>query len=468
MYAPPFLEELAVMEEHQELRDHADKEGLAEVEEHSGRISVQTEDEPIGWFELEEDWNDVEIKLQQCRVAKFLMVKFLCTRQDSAERLGVQNLSFSGYLCPGTERLVDLDDLSGPGESLDHNGVTGLCLLTKTLFFIQQLTRDMDAPHFRQKYLLDFSGLSLSLFWSFYNKLREIEEEEVLKSRVLLLQLMQNCFPMLPNPVEPQDTEDSKGPEEGASAAAGPSTVRSEDPQSLSAKAVLDLYTHLCHIVDGPEGETVMEAILHKEAVKAILNGAAVFFPDKLNRRDKLFHMMKNITEDDQPESVKVTFESLCNYFSNQDPSGLLLLPPKGAPSDFNISPILLVMETLLLLVASRECEAMMADGRTGASRTVLLSLFWALQGSLLSWCHLQLKGGTSTPAASQLEDQESAHQPQKPVVLRTWNMESPHNYENSRHETTVFACPGATSFEVEFDERCETEKRSLMHSNTS
>jgi len=38
--------------------------------------------------------------------------------------------------------------------------------------------------------------------------------------------------------------------------------------------------------------------------------------------------------------------------------------------------------------------------------------------------------------------------------------MESPHNYENSRHETTIFVCPGATSFDVEFDERCETEKR--------
>lgn len=56
--------------------------------------------------------------------------------------------------------------------------------------------------------------------------------------------------------------------------------------------------------------------------------------------------------------------------------------------------------------------------------------------------------------------DQESWQQPQQPVVLRTWNMESPHNYENSRHETSIFACPGATSFEVEFDERCETEKR--------
>ncbi len=54
----------------------------------------------------------------------------------------------------------------------------------------------------------------------------------------------------------------------------------------------------------------------------------------------------------------------------------------------------------------------------------------------------------------------EGCQQTQQPVVLRTWQMESPHNYENSRHETTVFVCPGATSFEVEFDERCETEKR--------
>lgn len=31
---------------------------------------MQSEDEPIGWFELENDWNDTEIKLQHCRVAK--------------------------------------------------------------------------------------------------------------------------------------------------------------------------------------------------------------------------------------------------------------------------------------------------------------------------------------------------------------------------------------------------------------
>ncbi|XP_056141323.1 zinc finger ZZ-type and EF-hand domain-containing protein 1 isoform X2 [Lampris incognitus] len=509
------------------------------------RSLAPSEDEPIGWFELEEDWNDVEIKLQQCRVVKFLMVKFLGTRQESAERLGVQSLSFSGYLCPGADRLGDLDGLNPQAEGSEGDVVTGLTLLNKTLFFIQH-TRDMDVSHFKQKYLLDFSGLSLTLFWNFYNKLRAIEGEEVMKSRVLLLQLLQNCFPTLPNPLESRSAEESQGAEVGA-AADHPSTSCGLGPQPDPAGAVWELYAHLCQIVDGPEGEALVEKALQKEAVKAILNGAAVFFPDKHSRRDKLFYMMKNITEEDQPESVKVTFESLCNYFSDQDPSGLLLLPPKGAPPDFDISPILSVMETLLL-VATRECEVMMVDASGGASRAVLLCLFWALQGSLLSWSYLQLKGGASTNAAelardillkyvdqflsstkavlgSLLEryggaeiadklsssilatvtrqmiifllelcpldiphsvllksvsslvellknlssdtgdifskvDQESCQQPQQPVILRTWNMESPHNYQNSRHETTIFACPGATSFEVEFDERCETEKR--------
>lgn len=44
-----------------------------------------------------------------------------------------------------------------------------------------------------------------------------------------------------------------------------------------------------------------------------------------------------------------------------------------------------------------------MADESGGGSRTVLLSLFWALQGSMLSWCYLQLKGIASTPVAMDL-----------------------------------------------------------------
>ncbi|KAL2094997.1 hypothetical protein ACEWY4_009716 [Coilia grayii] len=495
------------------------------------------EDEPIGCFELEEDWNDVEIKLRQCRVSKFLMVKFLCARQESAERLGVQQVSFSGYLCPGADRTEPLEDLNPDPEGPDQGLITGHTLLRKTLFFIQQLTRDLDVSLYKQKFLLDFSGLNLQLFWAFYNKLRNIEGEEVVKTRVLLLQLLQNCFPVLPGPSVCQGSEEAP-----TAAAAAPLSPADKE----HSEAVWELYTHLCQVVDDAEGETPVEKGLKWEAVKAILNGAVIFFPHKQSRRDKLFDLMTSITEEDQLESVKLTFESLCNYFSDKDPSGLLLLPPKDAASDFNISPVLSVMDTLIR-VAMRECEAVMVEQSRGPSRKVLLSLYWALQGNLLSWCYLQLKGGTPTAcelakailteyvhqfltgvramltsllqhhssaelmeklsgsimaiATRQLiifllelcsldiphcgllhsfcsvvellsslscdtgdifssADMENCQQPLQPVVLKTWDMESPHNYENSQHETTVFVCPGATSFEVEFDDRCETEKR--------
>ncbi|XP_051521186.1 zinc finger ZZ-type and EF-hand domain-containing protein 1-like isoform X1 [Myxocyprinus asiaticus] len=514
--------------------DSWDYKDYKEFVQDSTRIPETSEEEPIGWFEVEEDWNDVEIKLQQCRVSKFLMVKFLCARQDTAERLGVQQVSFSGYLCPDSERLEDVEDLSPQAEGSVSALVTGLTLMKKTLYFIQQLTRDMDVSLSKQKSLLDFSDLNLLLFWDFYHKLRSVEGEEAVKTQVLLLQLLQNCFPMLASLTETQPSDITTSLSASASAEVDP------------AEAVSELYSHLCQVVDGPEGETAVEKALRKEAVKAILNGAAIFFPDKQSRRDKLFHMMKNITEENQPESVKLTFESLCNYFSDQDPKGLLLLPPTGAPSDFNISPVLTVMDTLLI-VATSECEVLMLDLSGGSIWRVLLSLFWALQGSLLSWCFLQLKGGTATsaklareillkyveqflvgtrdilsslmnrfsgadimdklsksilamatrqltifllelcaldiphcvllrrfyPLADLLKklssdtedifskvDMEGCQQTQQPVVLRSWQMESPHNYENSRHETTVFVCPGAMSFEVEFDERCETEKR--------
>lgn len=53
-----------------------------------------------------------------------------------------------------------------------------------------------------------------------------------------------------------------------------------------------------------------------------------------------------------------VAFSCLFIFYSNQDPSGLLLLPPKGAPADFDISPILAVMETLLH-VATKEVRSL-------------------------------------------------------------------------------------------------------------
>lgn len=71
------------------------------------------------------------------------------------------------------------------------------------------------------------------------------EGEEILKSRVLLLQLMQNCFPMLPNPLEVRGQGGSTKPNEGV--AGGTSGSGCAEPESVSLRAVTELYTHLCH-----------------------------------------------------------------------------------------------------------------------------------------------------------------------------------------------------------------------------
>lgn len=48
----------------------------------------------------------------------------------------------------------------------------------------------------------------------------------------------------------------------------------------------------------------------------------------------------------------------------------------------------------------------------------------------------------------------------QKESVVGVWTRESSHNYENNARVTEEFVCPLATKFVVEFDPRCNTERR--------
>ncbi|XP_067864037.1 zinc finger ZZ-type and EF-hand domain-containing protein 1 isoform X2 [Heptranchias perlo] len=501
-------------------------------ERHSGQNADLDGDDPVGWFELEDEWNETEVKLQICRISKYLMVKFLCPRQEDENnvRIGIKHLTIRGYLRPSNQECVSLSDTASSGL------VTGQTLLLKTLYFIQQLAQDaaeLRERRLKQKPFLDFSDLNLQLFWNFYKKFRQNRELDCLLAQTLLLQLLQNCLVLLSGSHQPAKAQSTEQP--GA-----------ESKQPIDAESARDLYVYLCKVVDDAEYDTVSGTMLRKEAVNTILSGAAIFFPDVQTRRNQLFKMMETITEPSQPQSATITFQSLCHYFSNRDPSGLLQLPQKGVPAEFDINPVMMVMDTLLL-VATRECELMVANSSIGKNEAVLVNLLWALQGHLLSWCYLQLKGNdvlslrhareillnyvkrhissasnvldflllkcsgnkimaslndsflamatrqlvifllelssldiphcallqAFAPLAKTLKilccetgddfiklDGENLEKSEEPVFLRMWSMESTHNYENNSHETTVFVCPGATFFEVEFDEKCETEKR--------
>ncbi|XP_006899819.1 PREDICTED: zinc finger ZZ-type and EF-hand domain-containing protein 1 [Elephantulus edwardii] len=487
------------------------------------------EDDPIGWFELEEEWDEADVKLQQCRVAKYLMVKFLCTRQESAERLGVQGLSISGYLRPAPADAKRNDTCTHCRKDSEES-ICGATLLLKTLQFVQQLAHDLvqqKESGLKYKSFLDFAGLDLEIFWNFYNKLKQNPREECVSAQTLLLQLLQSCFSVLRRD-SPVVSEEKKAPNQSAK----------------GKEAAKELYTHLCDVVDRVNGNSAPMEVLKQEVKNTLLSGAAIFFPDRQTRRNHLFTMM-NVNEQEHKQSLQLTFRSLCTYFSDKDPGGLLLLPEKSDVADMSISEVLAVMNTLLS-VAARECELLMLSGAQGEVGSVLFSLFWSVQGSLFSWCYLQLKGTDTTAkdlavdliekyvqqflsrmrmilesllsqysgktvveklcnsvfsmAARQLViflldfyTLDIAHcallrefstltellkklcgdpdgglnkldvetwQQEQPVVLHTWTKESAHNYENNCHEVSLFVSPGATYFEVEFDERCETEKR--------
>ncbi|XP_011358360.1 zinc finger ZZ-type and EF-hand domain-containing protein 1 [Pteropus vampyrus] len=521
-------------EEHFKRFEKYDKWKLQEFRQFvKSRISCSSddlgEDDPIGWFELEEEWDEADVKLQQCRIAKYLMVKFLCTRQESAERLGVQGLSISGYLRPARAEAEQSIICAHCRKDVEES-VCGATLLLRTLQFIQQLAHDLVQQKescLKYKSFLDFAGLDLQIFWNFYSKLKQNPREECICAQTLLLQLLQSCFSVLQGDASAA-SEDEKAP-----------------CKSLrGAEDAKELYTHLCDVVDRVDGDSVSMEILKQEVRNTLLNGAAIFFPNRQTRRNHLFTMM-NATEQEHKQSLQLTFRSLCTYFSDKDPGGLLLLPEKGDLADMNISEVLAVMSTLLS-VAARECELLMLNGAQGEVGSVLFSLFWSVQGSLLSWCYLQLKStdsGAKDLAVDLIEkyvEQFLAHmrvilesllsqysgktiveklcnsvfsmaarqlviflldfctldishctllrefstltellkklcsdpegglnkldvetwQQERPVVLHTWTKESAHNYENNCHEVSVFVSPGATYFEVEFDERCETEKR--------
>ncbi|XP_063313499.1 zinc finger ZZ-type and EF-hand domain-containing protein 1 isoform X2 [Pelobates fuscus] len=482
--------------------------------------------DPVAWFELEEEWDEVDIQMHECKTAQYWMIKFLCTREDAAERLGVQGLNALGYKRP-LETKTNVNVTCLKCKDVPEDSVCGMTLILKTLMFIEQLAHDVEKGNrSKPRSLLDFSGLDLQLLWMFYKKLRDHSREESICAQTILLQLLQDCSSVLIAEIQPQD--------------------KSQAPDKDKGEAAQELYRHLCDELDNMSNSSSSSTAHKEEISNTLLNGAAIFFPDGLKRRDRLFSLMESITENEQPPSAHITFRSLCSYFSEKDPSGLLLLPDGAVSADFEISQVLSVMEKLLLM-SLRECKLLVVDTSQGECSSILHSLFWAVQGSLLSWCYCQLKGDdhislqkardmlvkyvdiflsytrdilepllhqcnrkevieklstsvfamatrqlmtfmlefcaldiphgfllqifSTLPAllkhlcgdpaeSSNKEEMDTWNQAQMPVALQTWNMESPHNYENNCRDKTVFLCPGAISFEVEFDEKCETEKR--------
>ncbi|XP_066271165.1 zinc finger ZZ-type and EF-hand domain-containing protein 1-like [Branchiostoma lanceolatum] len=503
----------------------------------------KAEETPIAFFTFEEDWDEVDVNMDVCTRGTFILLKITGPRLDTAERVGLMGVKFYGF-----QRLHSANAAEDIGINQsnritvdDTNPIDAVTVFIRMLSFLVDMTRDapVKKDSFRSSKLqsIDMTGVSIEMLWKLYCHIPgkdQIWGERIAK--VKLLQLLKCCFPFL-----------------AATAAVCKEKEKQEAKQNSSGEiAAGAMFTHLCDVVDS--GEKHLKPI-KVVAEQVILDGASVFFPDKDARRKQLFQMMETISSQEQPASAVLTFQSLCQFFSSVDPSGLLALPTADTKEDFKVDQALAVMDTLLS-VAHRECSATLAGEKGSNGRTsFLVRLLCSLQGSLATWCCKQMEGEDTKDAPTQesvglattllqkytfllsrhctellgklvemgqkaeaalanlqhsfiatalpqmivwlmllcekpiphvstmhtlqpvaaelhrlakdlantfykLDSEQWSSIGNDQVVLRTWNVESPHNYENNQHSTQIFTCPGATHFVVEFDQRSETEKR--------
>lgn len=507
-----------------------------------GKRSIN-HDEPVGFFATDEDWDEVEVPVDRILTGKYVLVKFLGARQESAERIGVLGIQFFGYKvqpnCPLSEDL-NLDEVA-PGPA--GNVVDGSTLFIRVLSFLDEMAKDQihlkSAPKNPSMYTfkekegqLEMTSVNLELVWDVYELVtgRDVKHKKVVVASLLILRLLHQCLPFLKSNIRELNANSID-------------KVAFQKQRELCSK----VFAHLCEVVD--DNEDVYDFKIHDISKLIILEGAELFFPDSQTRRKHLLSMVDHVMEEKKAASLGLTFESLCRFFSNKDASGLLGLPDAVTEAGFDCGPVVGVMSTLLS-VAFQECLQSLNsadENHDHESTSNLVQLLCAMQRSLLIWCCTQIKTGSSfghsvatkliteyvailankvfmslqevnesrdnhividrlehsyvsaamrqlvlflnlftnvdsiclpvlrslQPVSLELKkfsnkypelffkiDSDEWNKTQGQTVLRTWDVESLHNYENNQDIKMVFSCPGCSEFTVEFDPRCETERR--------
>ncbi|XP_065066167.1 zinc finger ZZ-type and EF-hand domain-containing protein 1-like isoform X1 [Rhopilema esculentum] len=499
------------------------------------------EEDPVAYFSFDKDWDDTEFQMDRMKAGRFIVIKFLRTRQESAERMGVSCINLHGYEVNeahlGFKQLVEKHT---PLPENIHEKVSGRLLFLHILRFLDAMAADtlsVRAQNQKEQLivekdsLLDISDASMQRIWSLYKlaSTRGFETEYVAVACSLILSVFHVTLPsMKASSHQQKDTSRSSS--------------RSEASTENAGQPCAEVFQYLCDLVDDGKGP----ASILKIAQGIILDGAEIFFPDAQARREHLLSLVDQVMEEKKAVSVGYTFESLCRFFSNRDSSGLLGLPDNLPSADFDKNSVVYVMQTLVS-VAFRECIVRISKDEMSDRPTNLVQLLCAMQKSLLNWCHthcgskneeaqnvanyivleyvklmsckcemvlqkldkienmtrvidrlehtfisaamrqlvlfLNLFSTMDLPSVKLLNTLQSMdmelkkvsqqvpelfHQSttdewsdkQENVTLRTWDVESRHNYDNNLRVVMVFSCPGCTEFKVEFDPRCETERR--------
>ncbi|XP_067952130.1 zinc finger ZZ-type and EF-hand domain-containing protein 1-like [Watersipora subatra] len=341
----------------------------ADYEEH--KSSGVNTDHILTYFNTPEDPNewdeyDVTISWKNKLVGRIIVIKFLQPRSAESENIGLIGVNFFGY--------ADMSDCSA--EVCQPGQMTSAEFADSILSFLIAITRSLEnRPNMVSKMApVDFSRLTVSLVTGLFERALRLAEPMTIR-RVLRL-----CHCIFLNWAPGKNESDS----------------------SL-------LFDTFSSFINSPNNfDHSVVAI----ARAVIVDGAKAFFPNDQMRREQLLRMLNDINRADELASTSLVFESLCQFFSNVEPSALLNLPHPNTclksadtldaidTSSFDVLDTLIsvtLQKTLSLSIqsdSSAKSSSRLSTISSGVAHSVLVKLLSCLQTSFLAWINAMRKSG--------------------------------------------------------------------------
>ncbi|XP_041474383.1 zinc finger ZZ-type and EF-hand domain-containing protein 1-like isoform X3 [Lytechinus variegatus] len=159
-------------------------------------------DNPVAYFSLDNDWDEVEVPLDQCFVGQYALIKFLGPRSDTATRLGIVGVQFYGF--SRTSSVLDNIDISNVAPlPYDVDApINTMVLFTQVMSFIVRICQDLEVMKKRKEGTLtripvpDMQHLTLNIISQLYNAIPQ-DDNRWVYARILCLNLLHISIPNL-------------------------------------------------------------------------------------------------------------------------------------------------------------------------------------------------------------------------------------------------------------------------------
>ncbi|XP_071105472.1 zinc finger ZZ-type and EF-hand domain-containing protein 1-like isoform X1 [Haliotis cracherodii] len=476
-------------------------------------------DNPVSFFMFDDDCDEMDVPVSWYPTGQYVLIKFLEPRQESAGKIGVISIKFYGFVrkSPFTEEEVEIVHPPNPEKRPETQSPE---ISKWVLTFLVDLAQDQVRKRGRsaKPECLDFYDVQLQNLWNLYKNFISSKDERWRECSLLLLQLLHSLTPTL----SPLKDEDKATAEEMfqhlCKMIDTPNTDPKSKPYRLAQELIVDgaslffpdketkrqrlfnmmnnvdnlatapsvslVFQSLCQffssvdprgLLDLPTASSEKFDASHViDVMQTLIVVAGQEFEaslDSAEQNEKLTYLIR-LTGSlqtslltwcwqqmmDGDDAMKLTaVQTALKYsihVSNKGVEALKLF--KRQPKE-KIEQLVKALQPAFLSSVIRQLVLILTylcDHFDCQSRVSLLHNFQLLSQELVSMA------STFPDLFPKITSENWGDMKADDIVLRTWSMESPHNYDNNSYITQVFSCPGATKLIVDFDPRCETERR--------